>query len=88
MVIVRPYISPDPSGPKYEQYCRHKLMLLLHIPFRLQDQLLGDSNTSSAAYATVLQSGNIPPSLEDDIHRLEQLTQQPSGNYNDEVCCG
>ena len=87
VVIVRPYISPDPSGPKYEQYCRHELMLLLHVPFRLQDQLLGDSNTFSAAYATFLQSGNIPPSLEDDIHRLEQLTQQPSGNDSDEVCC-
>ena len=22
VVIVRPYFSPDPSGPKYEEYCR------------------------------------------------------------------
>ena len=32
VVIVRPYFSPDPSGPKCEEYCRQKLML--HIPFR------------------------------------------------------
>ena len=25
-VIVRPYFSPDPSGPKYEEYCRQKLI--------------------------------------------------------------
>ena len=25
VVIVRPYCSPDPEGPKYEQYCRQKL---------------------------------------------------------------
>ena len=33
-------------------------------------------DTFTAAYAAFLQSGNIPPSLEDDIHRLEQLPQQ------------
>ena len=32
VVIVRPYCSPDPSGPKYEQYCQYKLMQ--HVPFR------------------------------------------------------
>ena len=26
VTIPRPYCSPDPSGPKYEQYCRQKLM--------------------------------------------------------------
>ena len=26
MVIVCPYFSPDPSGPKYEECCRHKLI--------------------------------------------------------------
>ena len=26
VVIVRPYCSPDRSGPKYEQYCQQKLM--------------------------------------------------------------
>ena len=28
VVIVRPYCSPDPNSPKYEQYCRQKLKLL------------------------------------------------------------
>ena len=23
VVIPRPYVSPDPAGEKYEQYCRH-----------------------------------------------------------------
>ena len=27
VVIPRPYCSPDPTGPKYEQYCRQSLML-------------------------------------------------------------
>ena len=26
VVIVCPYFSSDPSGPKYEEYCRHKLI--------------------------------------------------------------
>ena len=70
VVIVRPYCSPDPNGPKYEQYCQHKLML--HKPFRRVDQLKGECDTFAAAYAIFLQSGNVPPSLEDDIRRLEQ----------------
>ena len=32
VVSIRPYGSPDPTGPKYEQYCQQKLML--HKPFR------------------------------------------------------
>jgi len=27
IVIVRPYCSPDPTGPNYEQYCRQRLMM-------------------------------------------------------------
>ena len=23
IVVIRPYCSPDPAGPQYEQYCRH-----------------------------------------------------------------
>ena len=38
VVGVRPYCSPDPDGPKYEQYCKQKLML--HVPFRHVDQLM------------------------------------------------
>ena len=78
VVIVRPYCSPEPSSPKYEQYCRQKLML--HKPFRQQEELLAGSDTFEAAYASFLQSGNVPPSLEDDIYRLEQQqqSQQPT----------
>jgi len=85
VVIVRPYCPPDPHGPKFEQYCKQKLML--HIPFRLLNELLGDHDTFTAAYAAFLQSGNIPPSLEDDIHRLEHLPQQPSENTTAQVYC-
>ena len=80
VVIVRPYCSPDPSGPKYEQYCQQKLML--HVPFRHQVELLAGCETYTAAYATFLQSGSVPPSLEEDIHRLEQ---QPQPDQS-EVC--
>ena len=59
IVIVRPYCSPDPSGPKYEQYCQQKLML--HVPFRHQVELLAGCETYTAAYATFLQSGSVPP---------------------------
>ena len=76
VVIVRPYCSPDPNGPKYEQYCQQKLMM--YKPFRRQEELLAGSDTYTAAYAIFLQSGNIPPSLEDDIYRLQQQSQQPT----------
>ena len=78
VVIVRPYYSPDPQGPKYEHYCQQKLML--HVPFRRLNELLGGDNTFAAAYATFLQSGSIPPSLEEDIHRLQQAEQQTQGD--------
>ena len=75
VVIVRPYCSPDPHDLKYEQYCQQKLML--HVPFRHLNELLGNSATFTAAYAEFLQSGCIPPSLEDDIHRLQQSSSEP-----------
>ena len=75
VVITRPYCSPDPSGPKYEQYCKQKLMQ--HRPFRRQEELLEGCDTYAAAYAIFLQSENVPPSLEEDILRLqEQATMQ------------
>ena len=82
VVIVRPFYSPDPNGPKYEEYCRQKLML--HIPFRQEEELLGDSDSHAAAYAIFLLSGSVPPSLEEDIHRLEQ--QSSGSEDNTEVC--
>ena len=70
IVSVRPYCSPDPNGTKYEQYCQQKLML--HVPFRHVDQLKGSCETFTEAYTIFLQSGNVPPSLEDDIRRLNE----------------
>ena len=73
VIIVRLYYSPDPHGPNYEQYCQQKL--LLHVPFCHRSELLSDNTTFTAAYANFLQSGNISSSLEDDIHRLQELSQ-------------
>ena len=74
VVRVRPYCSPDTSGPQYEQYCQQKLML--HRPFREYQQLKAGCDTYAEAFAGYLQSGSIPPSLEDDLHRLQQQQQQ------------
>ncbi len=52
IVIPRPYCSPDPQGPQYEQYSKQKLML--HKPFVQLDELLGGCDTYAAAYATFL----------------------------------
>ena len=71
VVIARPYCSPDPAGPKYEQYCRQSLMQ--HKAFRHFSELLAGHNTYAEAYAEFLQTGNIPPTLEEDIFRLQQL---------------
>ena len=45
--------------------------LMLHQPFRHLDELLGGLETHSQAYSAFLQSSTVPPSLADDIHRLE-----------------
>ena len=58
---------------------------MLHVPFRHQNELLSSNTTFTAAYANFLQSGNIPSSLEDDIHRLQELSQQPSEDDDSEV---
>ena len=78
IVIPRPYCSPDPAGPQYEQYCRQSLMQ--HKSFRQFDDLV-DSESYVDAYAAFLQSGLVPPCLEDDIHRLQQqqqVSEEPS----------
>ena len=66
VIIVRPYCSPDLEGPKYEQYCRQKLMMHQQV-----DELQGTCDTHSSAYQKFLKCGNVPLSLADDIHRLE-----------------
>ena len=68
VVITRPYISPDPAGPKYEQYCQQSLMKYKR--FRQISDLLASHETYTEAYADFLHMGDIPPSLEDDIFRL------------------
>lgn len=74
VVIVRPYCSPDPNGPKYEQYSKQRLMT--HQPFRQLEELLGVCDTHSEAYSLYLQTGTVPPSLADDIHRLETAERE------------
>ena len=83
IVIPRPYCSPDPQGPQYEQYSKQKLML--HKPFVQLDELLGGCDTYAAAYATFLQSGNVPKSLADDIHRLEMAQAEDQQTVDEEV---
>ncbi len=84
VVIIRPYCPPNPDGPKYEQYCWQKLMV--YRPFRQQQVLLAGFRTYTAAYADFLQSGNVPPSLQDDIHLLEQhSSQEAEEDNNDEL---
>ena len=70
IIIVKPYYSPDPNGSSYEQYCRQKLML--HKPFRELSELTAGHTSHTDAYADYLQSGNVPPCLQDDIYRLQQ----------------
>jgi len=51
---------------------------MLHKPFCRQEELLADNDTYTATYSIFLQSGNVPFSLEDDIHQYEQQNQLPS----------
>ena len=82
VVIPRPYCSPDPTGPNYEQYCHQSLMQ--HKCFRSMDDLLGGSESYIDAYAAFLLSAVVPPCLEDDIYRL--LQQHPEDTSDTEVC--
>ena len=45
---------------------------MLHKPFRHVDELKGVCDMFAVAYTIFLLPGNVPPSLEDDIRRLEQ----------------
>ena len=82
VVIPQPYVSSDPAGDKYEQYCRHSLMQ--HQCFRQMDD--GYDNYIDA-YAAFLQSGHIPPCLEDDMYRLMQHTQNTDDSIDDSEVC-
>ena len=83
VVIPRPYISPDPASEKYEQYCLQSLMQ--HKYFRHIDDLLSGYDTYIDAYAAFLQSGQIPPSLEDDMYRLLQHINNNEDDSETEV---
>ena len=76
IVIPRPYCTPEPAGPKYEQYCHQSLMQ--HKTFRHMSDLLAGCESYIDAYAAFLQSGCVPPCLQDDIHRLQQQHEEPS----------
>ena len=82
VVISRPYCSPDPSGPKYEQYCRQQLMM--HQPFRQLKELLGTCDNHATAYSIFLQSVISPQSFADDIHQLEVMERENHINNNEE----
>ena len=81
VVRVRPHCSPNTSGLQYEQYCQQKLML--HRPFREYQQLKAGYDTYAEAFAGYLQSGSIPPSLEDDLYRLQQQQEQQDSGESD-----
>lgn len=74
VVITRPFISPDPAGPKYEQYCQQSLMK--HKSFRQVTELLAGHGTYTEAYADFLQAEDIPPSLKEDIFRLSNINNR------------
>jgi len=83
VVIPCPYCSPDPDGPNYEQYCRQSLMQPKS--FREINELKAGHDMFVEAYAILLQSGDIPRSLEADIFRLQQQ-QNESPEDESEVC--
>lgn len=86
IVITRPHISPDPAGPKYEQYCQHSLMK--HKSFREVTDLLAGHNTYAEAFTDLLQAEDIHPSLEEDILHLQQHQQQKTANNEvSGFCC-
>ena len=84
VVIPLPYVSSDPAGEKYEQYCRQSLMQ--HKSFRLLDNLLSGYDNYIDAYAAFLQSGQIPSCLEDDLYRLLQSNEEDSEDSQVSMC--
>ena len=74
--------DPDPEGPKSEQYCRQ--MLMIHQSFCQVDELLGACDKHSYAYHQFLRCSKVPPSLADDIHRLELEERESHSTDNDE----
>ena len=88
VVVMRPYCSPDPNSPNYEQYCKQKMML--HVQFRQLSDLLVHHKTFVEAYQHYLLSADVPLSLDEDIHRLQEVDtnsdDEDDGGENNEVC--
>ena len=82
ILVVRPYYPPDHNGPNYENYCHQKLMI--YMSFRHVSDILGEHDTFAEAYANFLLSSNAP-SLQDDIHLLEQQPVSDSNSEDSEV---
>ena len=83
VVIARPYCSPDPDGPTYEQYCLQSLMQ--QKCFRQMSDLTAGYETFAEAYAVFLQSHMVPTLLQNDIFRLQQQANQPPEDSYSEV---
>ena len=57
---------------------------MLYRSFRRLDKLLGSADTHSAAYTVFLLSGAVPPSLADDIQRLEAAGREARRDNDEE----
>lgn len=82
VVIVRPYYPPDANGPNYDNYCRHKLML--HVPYRELNNLIGEFDSYTLAYENFLQTNTIPKSLNNDLYHLQQRTSIQTQDHIDQ----
>ena len=56
---------------------------MIHKPFHQLEHLLGSCDTYSAAYSLLLQYSTVPPSLPDDIHRME-MNERENNNEEEE----
>ena len=54
IVIPSPYCSPGPDGPKYDQFCRQKLMI--HKPFHQLEQAVTPTQQLIPCYSNTVQS--------------------------------
>ena len=82
LVIPRPYCSPDPDGPQYEQYCRQNM---LYQPFRQLEDLLAGYQSHEDAYAAFLKSEKASVSLANDIQQLEMAQKEKCVNDDNAV---
>lgn len=63
--------------------------MMLHVQFRQLSDLLVDHNTFTEAYQHFLLSADVPFSLEEDIHRLQEAetnSDDEDDGESNEVC--